>query len=169
VHRGGILYDLAGHMLDQIVWLLGRPDRVTSFLRSDDDRVPGFIDNTVAVFEFDATADGGAIGLVDIAAMEARPMARRFEVYGTLGSAILLEPFEPASRIRLCLERARDGYQEGEQYVAITPQSRQALYERELDAFLETVAGRQPLDRSLDHELLVQETLLRATGALSDA
>ncbi len=26
-HRGGIFYDLAGHMIDQIVWLLGRTDR----------------------------------------------------------------------------------------------------------------------------------------------
>ena len=161
VHRGGIFYDLAGHMLDQIVWLLGRPDRVTSFLRQDDDRAPGFVDNTLAVFEY-----AHAYALVDIAAMEARPMARRFEVYGALGSAILLEPFEPASRIHLCLERAAEGYPQGEQTVAVTPQSRQSLYELELAAFLATLAGQRSPDRSLEHELLVQETLLRATGAI---
>jgi predicted dehydrogenase len=161
VHRGGILYDLAGHMLDQIVWMLGRPDRVTSFLRHDDDLAPGFFDNTLAVLEYPK-----ALAIIDIAAMEARPMARRFEVYGTLGSAILLEPFEPASRIRLCLERAAEGYQQGEQYVAVTPQSRQFLYGRELDAFLAVLAGRRPPDRSFEHELLVQETLLRTTGAI---
>src|SRR3990172_5431753 len=33
-HRGGIFYDLAGHMIDQIVWLLGRPERVSSFMHS---------------------------------------------------------------------------------------------------------------------------------------
>ena len=50
VHRGGILFDLAGHMLDQIVWLLGRPSKVTSFLRHDDGAVaPRFADNTLAV------------------------------------------------------------------------------------------------------------------------
>ena len=27
-HRGGIMYDLGGHVLDQIVWLLGRAKRV---------------------------------------------------------------------------------------------------------------------------------------------
>lgn len=160
-HRGGILYDLAGHMLDQIVWLLGRPQRVTSFLRHDDDPVPGFVDNALAVLEYPS-----ALAFVDIAAMEPRPMARRFEVYGTLGSAILLEPFEPASRIRLCLERAGQGYHEGEQLVAVRPQSRQSLYARELDAFLAVLAGQQPPDRPLEHELLVQETLLRATGVI---
>ncbi len=161
VHQGGILYDLAGHMLDQIVWLLGRPARVTSFMRNDDPRVPGFVDNTLAVLEYER-----ALAMVDIAAMEPRPVARRFEVYGTQGSAILLEPFEPAQRIRLCLESPREDFAEGEHVVPVTPQSRQSLYELELQAFLATIAGLKPPDRSFEHELLVQETLLRATGVL---
>ena len=53
VHPGGIFYDLGGHMLDQIVWMLGRPERVTAFLRNDSGVVPGFMDNTLGVFEFD--------------------------------------------------------------------------------------------------------------------
>jgi len=161
VHGGGIFYDLAGHMLDQIVWLLGRPHTVTSFLRHDSDLVPGFADNTLAVLEFER-----AMAIVDIAAMETQPMARRFEVYGHRGSAILMEPFEPAQRIRLCLDSAREGYRQGEQFLAVMPQDRQALYGLELDGFLATIAGQQPTDRTPEHELLVQETLLRCTGAI---
>jgi predicted dehydrogenase len=156
-HRGGILYDLAGHMLDQIVALLGRPERVTAFLRSDGGAVPGFHDNTLAVLEYPE-----AFASVDIAAMEPPPMARRFEVYGTQGSAIM-EPFEPAGPIRLCLTDAAEGFQRGEQLVDVVTQSRQELYERELVAFVAAVSGEAPPDRALDHELLVQETLLRAT------
>lgn len=161
VHRGGICYDLAGHMLDQIIWLLGRPDRVTSILRNHSGVVPPFADNTLAVLEFER-----AIVFVDIAAMEPKPMARRFEVYGSRGSAILMEPFEPAQSIRLCLERAQDGFTQGEQYVPVTPQSRQSLYELELDAILATITGQKGPDRPPEHELLVQETLLRATGTI---
>ena len=159
-HVGGICYDLAGHMLDQIVWMLGRPGRVTSFLRNDSGVVPGFVDNSLVVLEYER-----AMALVDIAAMEPKPMARRFEVYGSQGSAIL-EPFDLAQRIRLCLECAREKYERGEQYVPITPQSRQSLYERELDALLATIRGEQSRDRPPEHELLVQETLLRGTGAI---
>ncbi|MEZ4663740.1 MAG: hypothetical protein R2911_39910 [Caldilineaceae bacterium] len=36
-----------------------------------------------------------ALAFIDIAAMEARPMKRRFEVYGTHGSAILLSRSSP--------------------------------------------------------------------------
>ena len=161
VHAGGICYDLAGHMLDQIVWLEGRPKKVSSFLRNDGGMVPGFEDNTLIVLEYK-----GAIAFVDIAAMETRPMARRFEVYGRQGSAIM-QPFEPARRIRLCLERAKDGYREGEQFVPLSPQTRQTLYDLELDAFLASITGKRPPTRSLQHELLVQETLLRSTGRIA--
>jgi hypothetical protein len=44
---------------------------------------------------------------------------------------------------------------------------RQRSYELELEAFLPAVRGERPPDRSLDHELLVQETLLRATGRIA--
>ena len=163
VHTGGILYDLAGHMLDQIVWMLGRPSQVTSFLRNDSGEVPGFADNTLGVLEYDH-----AMALVDIAAMEARPMARRFEVYGTEGSAILMEPFEPGETVRLCLESAKGGYGQGVQSLSFAPQHRQVLYERELAAFVATLRGERAPDRPLDHELLVQETLLRTVGVLCD-
>ena len=161
-HRGGIFYDLAGHMLDQVVWILGRPSRVTAFLRNETGEVPTFTDNGLGVFEYER-----AMATVDIAAMEPSPPARRFEVYGTEGSAILIEPFEPGTEIRLVLAEARDGYPAGESRVPVAGRSRQALYDLELKSFLKTISGEQPPDRPLTHELLVQETLLRATRGLS--
>jgi predicted dehydrogenase len=166
VHPGGILYDLGAHMLDQILWLLGdeRPARVTATLRNDDTPgVPSFADNTLGVFEF-----ARALAVIDIAAMEPRPMARRFEVYGTAGSAVM-DPMEPATQIRLCLAAPRDGFPAGVQTVSLSGMPRRRTYKLELDAFLPAVRGERPPDRSLDHELLVQETLLRATGRIADA
>jgi len=166
VHPGGILYDLAGHMLDQILWLLAdeRPNRVTSYLRNDaTPTVPSFADNTLGVLEF-----GRALAMVDIAAMEARPMARRFEVYGTRGSAIM-DPMEPSTQIRLCLEEATGGFAAGVQTVPLSGMSRQRTYELELEALLPAIKGEREPDRSLHHEILVQETLLRLTGRLAGA
>jgi predicted dehydrogenase len=156
VHPGGIFYDLAGHMLDQIVWALGRPLQTKAFFRHDGAEVPGFADNTLGVLEYPR-----ALACIDIAAMEPPPTARRFEVYGSRGSAIL-QPFEPAGPIRLCLTEPA-----GEQWVPVQAQSRQQLYELELQAFVATLRGQQPPDRPPDHELLVQETLLRLTGRSS--
>ncbi|MDE0198249.1 MAG: hypothetical protein OXK78_08650, partial [Caldilineaceae bacterium] len=103
-----------------------------------------------------------------IAAMETEPMARRYEVYGTAGSAIIVEPFEPGSRIRLCLAEATEEYSAGVQMVPFQSRSRQELYDQELKAFLRTIAGQQEPERLPEHDLLVQETLLRAVGTLKD-
>ena len=159
-HHGGIYYDLSGHMLDQILFLMGRPDRVTPFLRNDTGVVPEFADNCLCVLEYSK-----GMAFVDIAAMETAPMARRFEMYGTRGSAIIT-PLEPVEQVRLCLVEGAEGFRAGEQHVSVKVQSRQALYEEELVAFVSTVCGDQPRDRSSEHELLVQETILRGTGVL---
>jgi predicted dehydrogenase len=162
-HVGGILYDLGGHMLDQIVWLLGRPQRVTSFMRNDSGIVPAFKDNTLGVFEFEK-----AMATVEIAAMEPRPMARRFEVYGTVGSAIIVDPFEPAHQLRLCLEEAAGGYEKGVHFLEVEYQTRQDMYDLEMVAFVATLNGKQAPDRTPEHDLVVQETLLRATGGIPE-
>jgi len=156
-HRGGIFFDLAGHMIDQIVWILGRPAGISSFMRRHVSTVEGFSDNTASIFEYDE-----AMAIVDIAAMEPRPMARRFEVYGDEGSAIM-EPFEPAETLRLCLAEAKEGYPAGVSVLRLEDRPR---YVAGLAAFIQDVRGEKRPDRSLDHELTVQETLLRATGAI---
>lgn len=160
-HQGGIFYDLGGHMLDQITWILGRPRRTEAFFRNDATAdIPSFADNTLGVLGFDR-----ALAFIDIAAMEVTPMARRFEVYGTRGSAIL-EPFEPDPVLRLCLAEAGGGYAAGLQDVPLARQPRLMLYERELAAFVGVLRGEHAPDRGLEHELLVQETLLRTTGRI---
>ncbi len=75
-----------------------------------------------------------------------------------------MEPFEPADTIRLTLEEDQDRYTAGVNIVKIEDRARY------VDTFAELVRNlrgeSEPL-RSLDHELLVQETLMRVTGGLS--
>ena len=66
VYRGGILFELLCHLIDIVVAMLGRPERVTSFLRSDlsdGDRLPGQHGGRARVSENDGPArvrsDGG--------------------------------------------------------------------------------------------------------------
>ena len=158
VHQGGILFELLCHVIDIVVTLLGRPDRVTSFLRNDLGTVPAFRDNTATVFEYPK-----AMALLESAAMEvsAQP-SRRMEVYGTRGSAIL-EPFEPGPALRLCLDEDRDGFVKGWQTVPVEARPR---YVASLEALVADIRGEKQPDRSLEHELLVQETVLRAAEIL---
>ena len=157
-HAGGLMFILAGHVVDIVVALLGRPHRVSAFARQQTDAFPWYRDNNVAVLEYPH-----ALAVVESVAGEVEPGgARRMEVYGTRGSAIL-EPMEPP-RLRLCLDEARDGYAAGWQEVAVEARPR---YVESLRAFLATIHGEQPADRTFAHELAVQETLLAAAGLQS--
>ena len=158
-HTGGIFYDLSGHVLDQIVWILGRPNKVTSFMRQDIDHKESFVDNGVAVLEYNS-----AIATVDIAAMEPSPTARRFEIYGDAGS-VIMEPFEPADTLRLCITSEKDDYPSGISIIKLEDRRR---YVNSLQAFIQDLRDDKQPDRSLDHELVVQETILRATGQITE-
>ncbi|MYG00110.1 Gfo/Idh/MocA family oxidoreductase [Candidatus Poribacteria bacterium] len=156
-HSGGIMFILACHLTDIIVALLGRPIRVTPFLRHDGHDVPWYRNNTAAVLEYPK-----ALAVLESTALEIDSgKSRRLEVYGTRGSAIL-EPLEPPT-LRLCLDEDRDGYKKGWQIVPVEPRPR---YVESLNAFVADIRGEKTPDRSLDHEFTVQETVLRVAGLL---
>ncbi len=157
-YQGGILFELLCHLIDIMVAILGRPDRVNSFLRNDLGITPEFADNTLAVFEYEK-----AIATFESSAMEISPFpCRRFEVYGTKGS-IILEPLEPPS-IRLCLKEDIGEYSKGWQTISVPELPR---YDGELKAFVSDIKGEKMPDRSLYHELIVQETVLRASRSVN--
>ena len=174
VRAGGIIFIMGGHLVDIIVSILGRPERVTRFQRHDAESFssfaenewttdpPWYYNNTAAIFEYPQ-----AMVTLESTNMELDSWeSRRFEVYGTRGS-VILEPFETRRgssvrpEIRLCLDKDRDGYAKGWQTVPVPPARR---YFPGLAALLATIRGEQPPDRTLEHEFLVQETLLRAIG-----
>ena len=159
VFKGGILFELLCHVMDIVVFMLGRPDKITSFLRNDSSSsAPEFRDNTATVFEYPK-----AMAILECAAVEVSPFpARRIEIYGTRGS-VLFQPFEPETSLRLCLDENRDGFVEGWQEVALEFRPR---YVASLAALVADIRGEKKPDRSLDHELLVQETVLRAAGII---
>ncbi|MCW5978300.1 MAG: Gfo/Idh/MocA family oxidoreductase [Bryobacteraceae bacterium] len=161
---GGQMFELGGHLIDPIIRLMGRPERVTPYLRHDfgalDD---GLTDNTMAVLEW-----RGAIGTVATASMHHRsPTAggnsgalpyRALEIYGTQGAAVV-RPIEPPSLL-IDLTVAAGPYKAG-------PQTQSFTYARYVDDFIELAAavrGEGKLRVRPEEDLLVEESLLRASG-----
>lgn len=154
-HPGGMMFELAGHLIDTLVLLMGRPRKVTPFMRHDgafDDRLT---DNTIAVLEYDR-----AVAVIECAALEFEAFPRRhFEVCGNRGS-IVLQPLEPPA-VRLCLSEPRGGYPAGRQDVAVPNVPR---YVRDVEELARCIRGEQAFPYSRDHDLVMHETLLRACG-----
>ena len=151
--KGGIFFDLAGHMIDQIISILGTPERVFSFLKPNENNknLSSFKDNTLGVLEF-----SNALATIEITASEINPLARRFEVYGTKGY-IILEPFEPANKLKLCLENDGNFYKKGINIIDLENRPR---YKKSFECFIDNIINNSKPKRSLEHEKLVQEILL---------
>jgi predicted dehydrogenase len=152
--KGGQMFDLAGHMIDPMVRLMGRPERVTPFLRRTGRTDDSLMDNTLAVFEW-----RGALGTFSSASMQPRHGTHRtLELVGTEGTAVV-RPIEPPS-LHIDLNSASGPYKAGAQTLSYS-------YTRYVDDFVELAAavrGEGKLPITPEEDLLVQETLLRASG-----
>lgn len=156
-HPGGMMLELGCHLIDILVLLMGRPERVTSFLRHDGGANDDLADNTLAVFEFES-----ALATIETACIETEPFPRReFTVVGDQGT-LALQPLEPPA-LRLCLREPRGEYRQGWQPIAVIDIPR---YERDLAELARCLRAGEPLPYSYEHDLIVQETVLRACGSV---
>ncbi len=152
---GGHMFELCAHLIDVTTRLMGRPQKVTPFLRHDASLHDKLMDNTVAIFEY-----GKAMAIISGATMQPGAGRRRmFEVQGTNGVAIV-SPIEPPV-VTLDLAEAAGPYKKGEQKIPMPEYKR---YVDDLVEFAAAIRGEKRLRVSLDEEMLVQETLLRASG-----
>lgn len=153
--HGGQMFEQGGHLIDPMVRLLGRPEKVTPFLRHHGRFADTLLDNTHAVLEW-----RGAMGTVTSSVLQPGAGAHRtFEVWGTNGNAVL-KPIEGPPRLIVDMQAAAGPYKKGAQEVAIEK------YERYVGGFAELAAAVRsgsPLPVSLDQELDVQQTLLLAS------
>ena len=154
VYHGGIYFEMAGHLIDLMVIMMGEPKGVQPSLgRHYDNRSE--VDNAVVVHEFD-----NGFGTIDTAGMHIESgKTRRIEVYGTKGTAIHT-PIG-SDNLSLSLETAVEGYAAGSQDVTITRSSTSGSLLRELAA---CIRGEKQPDYTLAHDMAVQRTLFAGCG-----
>jgi len=132
--------------------------RVSSFLaHHHEGGPPDYLDNGVAVLEYDR-----AFGIIEVPALEVAPASRRIEVYGTdgamaiphLGSGHLENPnLQP-------IEVYRKGGKERWERLDLTAAT---LHLADLREFAACALRKKEPDYGLDHDLAVQEVLLKAS------
>lgn len=151
--KGGQMFELGAHMVDAVVRLLGRPQRVSAHLMKSAPYADKLMDNTVAVFEYTR-----AMAIIQSANLQpGHGPYRALEVMGTNGTATL-RPMEPPA-LEIDLAQAVGPYPKGRTKVPMP------AYRRYVDDFIELAAavrGEKPLTVSLDGEVTSLETLLRA-------
>jgi predicted dehydrogenase len=129
---------------------------VRTWLRHDSRFADQTADNTLAVLEYDS----GLAVVTSAARMAGSSAHRSFEVIGTDGSFVI-QPVEPGNRIRVSMRQAAGPYKAGWQEIDLPNQPR---YIGDFKDLAQALLRGQPLKYSYDYELLVQETVLRASG-----
>jgi predicted dehydrogenase len=153
---GGGMFELACHVIDAVVTLLGRPNSVHA--TSTPTWTDGMKDNQTALLQY---AKATAV----IRCNHADPFGgprRRFMVAGTEG-VIDIQPLE-SGKFSLSLTSAREKWKKGTQTVTLpVPQGR---YDREFMDLAEIIQGRKKLFWDASHDISVHETVMLASGQL---
>ena len=155
--RGGAMFEQGCHLIDPLIRLLGKPLKVTPYLKHSAVTDDQLADNTVAVFEF-----ARAMGIITSAPLQPNAGPQRFfEVLGANGTA-RVQPLEPPT-LTIDLGKAAGPYRAGKQEVKLAEYRR---YVDEFAALALAVRGNKLLPVAPAQELEIQEALLRACEML---
>jgi len=158
--RGGSMFIFACHLIDLVVSLMGKPDRIVSFPRQTRmDVGVEMCDNGLIVFEYPKTTV-----TIRTASLEVEGNQRRqLVVCGDQGT-VDIRPLERSGplALRLALSEARDAYKKGYQEVSFPPPP--GRYDFQLIELARIIRGEIENPYPLEHELLVQQCLLEACG-----
>lgn len=152
---GGMMFELACHLIDTIVTIMGPPERIVPYIQHAGDQEDELADNTLAVFTYPQ-----ALVCVKSAALEVEGFARRhLTLCGTEGTAHVQPLDEPD--VQLALDRDREPYRRGYQTVPFGDYDR---YVADVADMARIIRGEKDTDYSYEHDYIVQRTVLEACG-----
>jgi predicted dehydrogenase len=159
-YKGGMFFEMAGHIIDMMVTVLGKPKSVTPFMAHHHTSPPAsFIDNGVAIFGCEH-----AWGIIEVPALEVAPHSRRIELFGTEGACIIphLGSGHLANKNVQPIEVYRTGQPDWRRHDLPAA----TLQIADLREFAAVVSGKKAPTYSMEHDLIVQEALLQASGMI---
>jgi predicted dehydrogenase len=151
---GGAMMLLGCHLIDILIAILGKPLSVSAYRKQTYPQKDNLYDNDLAVFDYpDATATIRS-SLLEVGGSQ----RRQFVVCGEKGT-IQIQPLEPAKLI-LTLEEASGDFKKGQQEISLPEIP--GRYDEQLLDFSLQISGEKKSEFSNEHDLMVQDTLLRA-------
>ena len=153
----GSMFELGCHLIDAMVKVLGKPDKVTGFSRRTRPQQDNLADNQLAVFEYAESTATIRSALIEVAGQQ----RRQFVVCGDKGT-VEIRPLEPP-RLLFAPDRALKKYKKGYQEVKLP--SMPGRYDEQLIELARIIRGQKESEYPPEHDLAVQEAVLKASGA----
>jgi predicted dehydrogenase len=153
---GGGFFELACHILDAAIHILGKPSAIHGFnLRTREKEGDTFADNQLAVLEYGKAT-------VNLRCNHNDPFGlprRRFNIAGTKGG-MEIQPLE-SGQFTLNLDQVRGEFKKGTQTVQLKSGR---SYVAEFTDLAKVIRGEKKLSWSYRHDLDVHESLLNICG-----
>ena len=159
---GGIMYILGCHLIDLIVYIMGKPDKITTFLKHTNLDGIDFADNNLAVFEYEK-----ALARVFVSSVEVNGFGRRqFMVSGSKGTVNIYPIERPITMTYSDTEIADATYDDRKICIPFEDNTGNGRYDEMMKDFYAYIKGTKENPFTYEHEYAVQEVLDEVVGGV---
>ena len=159
---GGIMYILGSHLIDLIVYILGEPEKVVSFLKHTKLDGVDFPDNNLAVLEYEK-----ALARVFVSSVEVNGFGRRqLLVSGSKGTVNICPLERPITMTYSDTSIADSAYEDRKINLEFEDNTRDGRYDDMMKDFYAYIMGTKKNPFSYEHDYLVQKVIDKVVGGV---
>ena len=159
---GGIMYILGSHLVDLIVYLLGEPKKISSFLKHTELDGIDFEDNNLAVLEYDK-----ALARIFVSSVEVNGFGRRqFVVSGSKGTVNICPLERPITMTFSDTGIADKTYEDRKLIIPFEDHTADGRYDEMMQDFYDYIMGAKQNPFTYEHDYLVQKVLSEIVGGV---
>ena len=159
---GGIMYILGSHLVDLIVYVLGEPKRITSFMKHTGLDGVDFEDNNLAVLEYDK-----ALARIFVSSVEVNGFGRRQLVVSGSRGTVDIRPLENPTLMDYADTSMGGGtYEDCKKTIPFAASLQGCRYDEMMKDFYSYVMGTKENPYTYEHDYLVQKVLAEIVGGI---
>ncbi|MBO5359126.1 MAG: Gfo/Idh/MocA family oxidoreductase [Clostridia bacterium] len=159
---GGIMYILGCHLIDLIVYIMGKPDNIQSFLKKTKLDEVNVEDNNLAVLEYEK-----ALARVFVSSVEVNGFGRRqFMVSGSKGTVNICPLERPITMTYSDTEIANTAYEDRKIILPFEDNTASGRYDEMIKDFYAYITGEKENPFTYEHEYNVQAVLDEVVGGV---
>lgn len=159
---GGIMYILGSHLVDLIVYILGKPEKITSFMKHTMLDGIDFADNTLAVLEYEK-----ALARVFVSSVEVNGFGRRqLMVAGSKGTVNICPLERPITMTYSDTSIADATYEDRKISLSFEDNTADGRYDEMMQDFYAYIQGAKVNPFTYEHDYLVQQVLDEIVGGV---
>jgi len=159
---GGIMYILGCHLIDLIVYIMGKPQKINAFLKHSMLDGVDLADNNLAVMEYEK-----ALARVFVSSVEVNGFGRRqFMVSGSKGTVNICPIERPLTMTYSDTEIANTAYADRKIILPFDDNTADGRYDEMMKDFYAYIVGEKENPFTYEHEYNVQAVLDEVVGGV---